>query len=362
MTDNNDNDPWLGDEVKDNAEGSASKSGQEGSSSQGSWLGRFRRRRDQEEEQFSSENPSQWERRLIEKLVMGLFREQRKSRRWSLIFKGLLLAYLLMLFFIYMPDTGDTGVSIGKHTALVDIRGVIAADSEASADNVITGLRSAFKNKGTAGVILQINSPGGSPVQAGYINDEIHRLRQLHPDIPVYTVISDICASGGYYIAVGADQIYADKASIVGSIGVLMDGFGFVDAMNKLGIERRLLTAGEHKGFLDPFSPLNTVEKKHVENLLAQIHQQFINVVKQGRGDRLKENKDLFSGLVWTGAQAVDMGLVDGLGNSSYVAREVIGVERIVDFTHERPPLERFIERIGATMFNSLSSMSGKLR
>ena len=266
-----------------------------------------------------------------------------------------------MLFIIYMPDTGDSGVSIGKHTALIDIHGVIAADAEASADNVITGLRAAFKNKGTAGIILRINSPGGSPVQAGYINDEIHRLRELHPDIPVYTVITDICASGGYYIAVGADQIYADKASIVGSIGVLMDGFGFVDAMNKLGIERRLLTAGEHKGFLDPFSPINVAEKKHVENLLAQIHQQFINVVKRGRGERLKDNKDLFSGLVWTGTQAVDMGLVDGIGSSSYVAREVIGVERIVDFTHERPPLERFIERIGATMVNSLSSMSGKL-
>lgn len=361
MTDNKDNDPWLGEEVKNDADASGPDNGAEAPAAQRSWLDRFRRRRTQENGVFSDDNPDHWERRVIEKLVMGLFREQRRTRRWNLIFKGLLLAYLLMLFFIYMPDTGDTGVSIGKHTALIDIRGVIAADAEASADNVITGLRSAFKNKGTAGVILRINSPGGSPVQAGYINDEIHRLRKLHPDIPVYTVITDICASGGYYIAVGADQIYADKASIVGSIGVLMDGFGFVDAMNKLGVERRLLTAGEHKGFLDPFSPINAMEKKHVETLLAQIHQQFINVVKRGRGERLKDNKDLFSGLVWTGAQAVDMGLIDGLGSSSYVAREVIGVEHIVDFTHERPPLERFIERIGATMVNSLSSMSGKI-
>jgi protease-4 len=293
---------------------------------------------------------------------MGLFREQRKTRRWNMIFKGLIFAYLLMLFFIYMPDSGDTGVSIGKHTALIDIRGVIAADAEASADNVITGLRAAFKNKGTAGIILRINSPGGSPVQAGYINDEIHRLRDKHPEIPVYSVITDICASGGYYIAVGADQIFADKASIVGSIGVLMNGFGFVDAMNKLGIERRLLTAGEHKGFLDPFSPVNEAEKAHVENMLANIHEQFINVVKQGRGERLKKNKELFSGLVWTGAQAVDMGLVDALGSSSYVAREIIGVDRIVDFTHEQPPLQRFIERIGATMVNSLSSMAGRIQ
>jgi len=310
----------------------------------------------------STDRPEKWERQVIEKLVMGLFNEQRKSRRWSIIFKGLTLAYLLMLFFIYMPDLGDSNVSIGKHTALIDIQGVIAADTEASADNVISGLRAAFKDKGTAGIILRINSPGGSPVQAGYINDEIQRLRAEHPDVPLSSVITDICASGGYYIAVAADQIYADKASIVGSIGVLMDGFGFVGAMDKLGIERRLLTAGQHKGFLDPFSPINAAEKEHVEMLLGSIHQQFINTVKQGRGERLKQDDELFSGLVWSGEQGVEMGLVDGLGSSSYVAREVVGVEKIANFTHKVPALDRFIERIGVTMANILASKSVQLR
>lgn len=310
----------------------------------------------------STDNPVKWERQVIEKLVMGLFHEQRKTRRWSVIFKGLTLAYLLMLFFIYMPDLDDSNVSIGKHTALIDIQGVIAADAEASADNVIAGLRVAFKDKGTAGIILRINSPGGSPVQAGYINDEITRLRFKHPDIPLYTVITDICASGGYYIAVAADQIYADKASIVGSIGVLMDGFGFVGAMDKLGIERRLLTAGEHKGFLDPFSPINGAEKEHVEMLLGSIHEQFISTVKKGRGERLKPDDDLFSGLVWNGEQGVEMGLVDGLGSSSYVAREVIGVEKISNFTHKVPALDRFIDRIGVAMANTMASKAVQFR
>jgi protease-4 len=363
------NDPWLGaavppdsadakDSQTDKAEGQESRKG-----SNAGLFGRLRgKMRGEKATSSSSENPEHWERKVIEKLVLGLFREQRKTRRWNMLFKGLMFAYLLMLFFIYMPDTGDTGVSMGKHTALIDISGVIAADAAASADSVISGLRTAFKNKGTAGVIIRINSPGGSPVQAGYINDEIGRLRAEYPDIPLYAVITDICASGGYYIAVAADHIYADKASIVGSIGVLMDGFGFVDAMNKLGIERRLLTAGEHKGFLDPFSPMNKMEKQHVESLLGNIHQQFIATVKKGRGDRLRDNDELFSGLVWSGEQSVGMGLIDGLGSSSYVAREVIGVEKIVDFTSEPPLLERFIERLGVTMANTLSSMAGKIR
>ena len=273
-----------------------------------------------------------------------------------------MFSYLLMLFFIYMPDSGDSGVSIGKHTALIDINGVIAADAAANADSIITGLRAAFKNKGTAGVILRINSPGGSPVQAGYINDEIVRLRSRHPDIPLYAVIGDICASGGYYIAVAADDIYADKASVVGSIGVLMDGFGFVEAMNKLGVERRLITAGEHKGFLDPFSPMKSQEKEHIKTLLGDIHKQFIDVVKKGRGDRLADNSELFSGLVWTGEQSVELGLIDGLGNSSYVAREVIGVEKIVDFTQREPILDRFVERLGVAMANTLSSLAGRIK
>jgi len=369
-----DNDPWLGAPVtpgdsENDSSDTAAAAGQQtnadnpGQDTNTGLLGRLRgKSRSGKTDQVDSENPERWERKVIEKLVLGLFKEQRKSRRWNMLFKGLMFSYLLMLFFIYMPDTGDTAVSIGKDTALVDINGVIAADATASADGVITGLRTAFKNKGTAGVILRINSPGGSPVQAGYINDEIGRLRAKHPDVPLYAVITDICASGGYYIAVAADHIYADKASIVGSIGVLMDGFGFVDAMNKLGIERRLLTAGEHKGFLDPFSPMNSKEKQHIESLLGNIHQQFIDTVKKGRGDRLGNHDDLFSGLVWSGEQSVEMGLTDGLGSSSYVAREVIGVEKIVDFTHQPPVLERFVERLGVTMANTLSSTLGKLR
>jgi len=364
MSDDNqkDNDPWLGEPVSQaETEQDADRSGDEGEKH--GLLGRLRgSRKSGTDGPSTTDDPQNWERKLIEKLVMGLFQEQRKNRRWSLIFKGLFFSYLLMLFFIYMPDSGDSGVSIGKHTALVDISGVIAADAEANADSIITGLRAAFKNKGTAGVIIRINSPGGSPVQAGYINDEIVRLRKSHPDIPLYAVIGDICASGGYYIAAAADDIYADKASIVGSIGVLMDGFGFVDAMNKLGIERRLITAGEHKGFLDPFSPMNSQEKEHIKMLLGNIHKQFIDVVKKGRGGRLADNDDLFSGLVWTGEESVGLGLIDGLGNSSYVAREVIGVEKIVDFTQREPLLDRFAERLGVAMANTVSSMIGHLK
>ena len=364
MSDDNqkDNDPWLGEPVSQAKTEQDTDGGGDDGKGQG-LLGRLRGSRKSGTDGPSvTDDPQNWERKLIEKLVMGLFQEQRKNRRWSLIFKGLMFAYLLMLFIIYMPDSGDSGVSIGKHTALVDINGVIAADAEANADSIITGLRAAFKNKGTAGVIIRINSPGGSPVQAGYINDEIVRLRKIHPDIPLYAVIGDICASGGYYIAAAADDIYADKASIVGSIGVLMDGFGFVDAMHKLGIERRLITAGEHKGFLDPFSPMNNQEKEHIKMLLGNIHKQFIDVVKRGRGDRLAVNDELFSGLVWSGEESVGLGLIDGLGNSSYVAREVIGVEKIVDFTQREPLLDRFAERLGVAMASTVSSMIGHLK
>lgn len=247
-------------------------------------------------------------------------------------------------------------MSLGKHTALVEVEGVIADDSNASADNVITGLRAAFKDKNTQGVILRINSPGGSPVQAGYINDEIVRLREQYPDVPLYAVITDICASGGYYVAAAADKIYADKASIVGSIGVLMDGFGFVGAMERLGVERRLLTAGEHKGFLDPFSPARQEDIAHVQGMLKEIHQQFIATVQKGRGARLKESDDLYSGLMWTGEQSLEMGLVDALGSSSHVAREVIGAENIVDFTPHANYLDRFAERIGMALGEMLLS------
>ncbi len=306
----------------------------------------------------SSENAGMnaWERTTLQKLIFSAHDEQRRARRWGIFFKTLLFVYLFSLLFIYLPkDITEAGVG-GKHTAVVKIDGVIAEDHEANADNIIGGLRAAFENKGTKGVILRINSPGGSPVQAGYINDEIARLRAKHPNIPVYAVITDICASGGYYVAAAADKIYADKASLVGSIGVLMDGFGFVGAMDKLGVERRLLTAGESKGFLDPFSPEKPEDVAHVKTLLKNIHDQFIEVVKKGRGDRIKEGADLYSGLIWSGEQSVALGLVDALGSSSYVAREVIGAEKIVDFTPRPDYFGQLAERIGMAMSKTLFS------
>ena len=225
-----------------------------------------------------------------------------------------------------------------------------------SADQVAAGLRAAFESSDTAGVILRINSPGGSPVQAGYISDEIVRLRALHPDTPVYAVIADVAASGGYYVAAAADAIYASRSSLVGSIGVSMDGFGFADAMDKLGVERRLITAGRHKGFLDPFSPARDEELAHLRSLLEEIHDEFIEVVKRGRGDRLAADADLFSGLIWTGSRGIELGLVDAFGSSSYVAREVIGAEEIVDFTLRPSRLEAVADRLGAGIARTLGA------
>ncbi len=298
----------------------------------------------------------EWERDVLKKLAFSAVDEQRRARRWSIFFKTLMFIYLFTLLYLYLPSPEHGLAGSKKHTALIEINGVISADSEANADSIITGLRDAFEDANTAGVILRINSPGGSPVQSGYINDEIKRLRALHSDIPVYAVITDICASGGYYIAAAADKIYADKASLVGSIGVIMDGFGFVDTMKKFGVERRLLTAGDHKGFLDPFSPEKPEEVAHVKSLLDNIHQQFIATVKKGRGDRLKEGKNLFSGYIWTGEQSLKLGLVDALGSSSYVAREVIGVEDIVDFSQQKPLFQKFADSLGLAMAKAMSS------
>jgi len=306
----------------------------------------------------NGESKEQWERGVMEQLVFSAYKEQKSTRRWGIFFKSLMFAYLAAIFFmVYMKDDlSETSNKHHKHTALVEVRGTIAADSEANADSIVTALRDAFKNKHSAAVIIRINSPGGSPVQAGYINDEIKRLRGKYPNKPVYAVVTDMCASGGYYIAAAADEIYADKASIVGSIGVIMNGFGFVDAMDKLGIERRMMTAGSNKGFMDPFSPLKEDDAQHVKLLLGSIHQQFIDVVKEGRGDRLVDDPKIFSGLVWTGEQAIDVGLVDALGSSSYVAREVIGAEKIVDYTYNQPAFERFVERFGASMASGVTS------
>ena len=302
---------------------------------------------------------SEWERDTLSRLAFAAINEQRRSRRWSVFFKSLFFIYLFVIIFYIPTDWSKSSIKGGEHTALIDLQGVIAANAQASADRLIDSLRAAFKDKKTAAVILRINSPGGSPVQAGYVYDEIKRLRKKYPKIKLYAVVADICASGGYYIASAADEIYADKASIVGSIGVLMDGFGFVDALKKVGVKRRLMTAGKHKGVLDPFSPLKKDEVKHVQKLLNTVHRQFIDQVKAGRGERLSNDPDLFTGLFWNGEEGVKLGLVDGLGSASYVAREIIGVENIVDFTSHPNFLNRFADRIGVTIANTLAGNFG---
>lgn len=286
---------------------------------------------------------------MLEKVALAAIEEQRRARRWGIFFKLLAFLYLFLLLFLVLGWIGKTDMAIpGKHSALVELRGIIAADERASADVVVSGLRRAFKDKNTAGVILRINSPGGSPVQAAYINNEIKRLRKAYPHIPLYAVVEDVCASGGYYAAVAADKIFVNRASIVGSIGVLIDGFGFSEALNKLGIERRLLAAGENKGFLDPFSPMDPEQRAHAMKMLEEIHRQFIEVVREGRGERLKETPELFSGLVWTGARSIELGLADDFASAAEVAREVIKAEEIVDFTPQEGLTERLARRFGA--------------
>ncbi len=304
-------------------------------------------------------NGPQWERNVLEKLAMASIKEQRAARRWGVFFKLSFLLYLVVLLVIGMGWFGKRDALPGKHTALVDINGIISPSSQASAEKVMGGLQEAFKDKNTKGIVLRINSPGGSPVQAGYIYDEIKRLRGKHPEIPLYAVVEDICASGGYYIAAAADKIYVDKASIIGSIGVLMDGFGFTGTMEKLGVERRLLAAGENKSFLDPFSPIQLQQKAHAEVMLNDIHQQFISVVRQGRGKRLKETPDMFSGLLWVGQKSIDLGLADALGGIEYVAREVIKAEDIVDFSLRENFAERFARRLGAAAAETVIRASG---
>jgi protease-4 len=297
-----------------------------------------------------------FEQKLASDVAREFLKEQRRTRRWGIFFKALFALYVFGFFAIYMVGKSGIdrpGMGGKQHTALIEIEGAIGADAAASADNIVSGLRAAFKDKNTAGIILRINSPGGSPVQSGYINDEIFRLREIHPDVPVYAVISDMCASGGYYIASAAEKIFADKASLVGSIGVVMASFGFVDAIDKLGIERRVMHAGENKDFMDPFVPLREADVQHVDSMLNDIYEQFKNVVKKGRGDRLKNDERIFSGLIWTGEQALELGLVDDLASSSYVAREVIGAEDIVNFTFKPGYLDRFARSLGAAVAQS---------
>jgi len=288
---------------------------------------------------------------LVNQIAREFLAEQRTSRRWGIFFKllGAFCLFLILLVYVSQNEELNT-LNTSRHSALVDISGVIAADSQASADNIISGLRAAYRNRNIAGIILRIDSPGGSPVQAGYVYDEIKRLRKIHPETPLYAVIVDTCASGGYYIAVAADKIFADKASLVGSIGVIMSGFGYVEAMDKLGIERRLLHAGDNKGFMDSFSPLSEQDRQHADALLDGIYQQFMGVVKEGRGDRLKDDAIIFSGLVWTGEQSLELGLVDELGSAAYVAREVIGAEEIVDYTYQENYLDRLARGIGTSV------------
>ncbi len=296
----------------------------------------------------------------LERLLLAHLNEQRRARRWGIFFKGLAFVWLFVILLVVASYEGGDFAPVGPHTALIDIGGEIGGDGGVGADDVIAALNNAFKNKHAKGVVLRINSPGGSPVQSGQIYDEMRRLRGKHKNIPLYVVVDDICASGGYYIAAAADRIYVDKASMVGSIGVLIDGFGFTETMQKLGVERRLLTAGENKGFLDPFSPLNEREMAYARSMLDEIHQQFIQAVRQGRGERLKEDPDLFSGLIWSGAKGIELGLADAFGSLDYVAREIVRAEEIVDYTPTEGLAERLARRIGTSLGGALAPWVGQ--
>ena len=291
-----------------------------------------------------------WERKVLEKLAFATLREQRLRRRWGIFFKAATLSLLAFALWIGLGPTVAEMENVGPHTALIKIDGTIEAKGAGDAETVISALTKAYADPGTVGLILEINSPGGSPVQAGIINDEITRLRKQYPKKPLHVVVNEICASGGYYIAVAADRIYVNKASIVGSIGVLMDGFGFTGAMEKLGVERRLLTAGENKGFLDPFSPQTQTQKDYAQGMLNEIHQQFIDVVRKGRGKRLKETPEIFSGLFWSGAKSVELGLADGFGTVESVAREEFKSSNIVDYTQHEGLSDRVLRKFGAAV------------
>jgi protease-4 len=300
-----------------------------------------------------------WERSVIEKLALAAVNEQTRARRWGIFFKSLIFIYLIVLsvMMMYPRIKEDFGVDNQYHTAVVDVVGMIAEDKEANAESIIEGLRNAVKDKNTKGIILHANSPGGSPVQSAYVYDEIRKIKKEHPDLPVYTVVSDICASGCYYIAAASDKIFVNQASLIGSIGVLMDGFGFVETLEKLGIERRVLTAGTHKALLDPFSPPKEEETRFMQSLLDQVHQQFISAVKAGRGTRLKDSPELFTGLVWTGQESIKLGIADAYGMDDYVAREIIGAETQVDFTRQEHLLDKIAGKIGAAFGHSIGTL-----
>lgn len=306
-------------------------------------------------EKALDKNPN-WEREVVEKLAFATIKEQKSSRRWKIFFRLSFLLILAGFLFASFEKNQDKRFPAGSHTAVIDVSGIIFDGSKASADIVISGLQAAVKSSGTKGIILKINSPGGSPVQAAYVYDEIRRIKKNHPDLPIHAVVSDICASGGYFIAAAADSIFVNESSIIGSIGVVMNGFGFVDTLKKFGIERRLMTAGAHKGMLDPFSPQNEPEKARAQKLLDGIHQNFIAAVKQGRGARLKETPDTFSGLVWLGSESIELGIADDFGTVQSVAREQIGEPNTVDFTHHETVFDQFVKGVGTSMGQSVLS------
>lgn len=305
----------------------------------------------QNTEAGANDSAPSWERSVLEKLASSALTEQKRARYWSIFFRMAFLVYLITVTAISLSTwaekikPGDGGT----HTAVVDVVGMIADGTDTNAGSIIQGLKAAVEDDDTRGIILRLNTPGGSPVQSAYVYDEIRRLKKDHPNLPIHAVVSDICASGGYYIASAADKIFVNSASIIGSIGVIMNGFGFVDTLSKLGVERRLLTAGEHKAVLDPFLPVDSIEKTHIQGLLNRIHEQFIAAVKQGRGERLKDDPLLFSGLVWTGDDGVKLGLADGFGNTASVARDVIGAEKLVNFTPEEDFVQKLSQRLGTS-------------
>jgi len=300
----------------------------------------------------SNTQPNQpWERSVLEKVALASIEEQKRARRWSIFFKCLFIGYIIIISAVaFSPMSGSSIQTSGSHTAVVDIRGVIMSGADADAETIIESMQNAVNNSGTKGLILRLNTPGGSPVQSSYVYQAIREIKAQRPELPIYAVVEDLCASGGYYIASAADKIFVNESSIVGSIGVVMNGFGFTDTMKILGVERRLYTAGAHKGFLDPFSKVDAGEKAHVQKMLNDIHKEFIHAVKQGRGDRLKDNPDMFSGLVWAGSESINLGLTDGIGNVKSVAKNEIGEENIVDFTAQRPLFEKIARNMGAAM------------
>ncbi len=310
----------------------------------------------------SPDRTDQWERKALEKIALAGVAEQRRARRWGIFFKLLGFAYLTWIILLVTGWRAAEAPGAEKHTALVEIDGLIAPGSDASADRITSALQAAFEDERTQGVVVRINSPGGSPVQAQTIYDEMRRLRKKYPKIPLYAVVEDLCASGGYYVAVGADRIFVSKSSIVGSIGVRMDGFGVTGLMEKLGIERRLLTAGKNKALLDPFLPVEKDQEQYVLGLLKEIHQQFIDTVREGRGARLKETPEMYSGLIWTGEKGIELGLVDSLGTLDSVAREVIKAEEVVDYTQKENIAERIAKRFGASMASALADLAVRER